>query len=191
LVLTALHDAQLTDFLDDEIEVPVQYLGSTDEKKMKTPNPEFAVHITKQNLVLNFLLSSLSREMLEYAASYTTPQEVWKNLVAMASSQSRTRVINTRMALSTNKKNNQSIAQYVGKMKTLADDMGATGKKLNDEDLVGYILAGLDSDFDFVISAVAARVEPISISELYGKLTYHEQELCDKEFSTVNFASQG
>jgi hypothetical protein len=95
------------------------------------------------------------------------------------------------MALSTNKKNNQSIAQYVGKMKTLADDMGAAGKKLNDEDLVGYILAGLDSDFDFVISAVAARVEPISVSELYGQLTYHEQELCGKEFSTVNFASQG
>jgi hypothetical protein len=41
------------------------------------------------------------------------------------------------MALSTNKKNNQSIAQYVGKMKALADDMTTVGKKLDDEDLGG------------------------------------------------------
>jgi hypothetical protein len=77
-------------------------------------------------------------------------------------------VINTRMALSTNMKNNQSIAQYTGMMKTLADDMAAAGKKLDDEDLMGYILVGLDNDFDSIISAILAHVEPISVSELYG-----------------------
>jgi hypothetical protein len=72
------------------------------------------------------------------------------------------------MVLSTTRKGNISVAQYVGKMKTLADDMTSAGKKLEDEDLVSYILAGLDSDFDSVISAISARVEPISVAELYG-----------------------
>jgi hypothetical protein len=31
-------------------------------------------------------------------------------------------------------------------MKALANDMASAGKKLNEEELVGYILAGLDSD---------------------------------------------
>jgi hypothetical protein len=94
----------------------------------------------------------------------------------MASSQSHARVINTRMALSTTRKGNLMITQYVGKMKALPDDMAAAGKKLDVEELVGYILAGLDNDFDSVISAVAARVEPIGVPELYGQLVYHEQE---------------
>jgi hypothetical protein len=68
----------------------------------------------------------------------------------------------------------------VGKLKSLADEMVSVGKKLDDEDLVGYILAGLDYDFDSVISVMDARVELISVSELYGQLVYHEQrkELC-------------
>jgi hypothetical protein len=86
LVLTALHGAQLGDFLDDEIKAPAERLSGANDKKMKMPNPEFVVYVTKQNLLLNYLLSSLSREMFEYVASYTTPQEVWKNLLAMASS---------------------------------------------------------------------------------------------------------
>jgi hypothetical protein len=79
--------------------------------------------------VLNFLLSSLSKEMLEYVVAYSSPEEVWENLVAMASSQSRAHVINTRMALSTTRKGSLTIAQYVGKMKALMDDMTSAGKK--------------------------------------------------------------
>jgi superfamily I DNA and RNA helicase len=82
--------AQLIDFLDDETKAPVEHLSGADDKRTKMSNPEFVIYVTKQN---NFLLSSLSREMLEYAMSYTTPQEVWKNLLVMTLSQSWTRVI--------------------------------------------------------------------------------------------------
>jgi hypothetical protein len=97
------------------------------------------------------------------------------------------------MALSTTQKGNLSVAQYVGKMKALADDMASAGKKLEDEDLVNYILAGLDSDFDSVISVIFACVEPISVAELYGQLVFHEQrhELHGKEYVMANAAARG
>jgi hypothetical protein len=60
-------------------------------------------------------------------------------------------------------------------MKALADEMASIGKRLDDEELVSYILAGLDSEFDGVISAVSTRVEPITMSELYGQPLAHEQ----------------
>jgi hypothetical protein len=47
-----------------------------------------------------------------------------------------------------------------GKMKLLASNMAFVGKKLDDEDLVSYILAGLDTDFDSVISVVAMWWSP-------------------------------
>jgi hypothetical protein len=72
------------------------------------------------------------------------------------------------MTLSTTKKGDMSVSKYVAKMKALADEMASAGKKLDDEDLISYILAGLDSDFDLVISTVSTRVEAITVGELYG-----------------------
>jgi hypothetical protein len=63
-----LKGAQLSEFLEGKAVVLEQTLVS-DDKKMKMPNPEFAIFIAKQQQMLNFLLSSLSKEMLEYVAA--------------------------------------------------------------------------------------------------------------------------
>jgi len=81
------------------------------------------------------------------------------------------------MALATASKGTSTVFEYFTKMKALADDMAATGRKLEDEELVSYILTGLDLDFDPVVSAVAARVEPIAVSELLVQLLSHEQRI--------------
>jgi hypothetical protein len=38
------------------------------------------------------------------------------------------------------------VAEYLAKMQSLGNDMATTGHPLDDEDLVQYILAGLDED---------------------------------------------
>jgi hypothetical protein len=52
-------------------------------------------------------------------------------------------------------------------MKGLANKIASARRKLEDEELVFYILTGLDLDFDPMVSAVTARVEPITVAELY------------------------
>jgi hypothetical protein len=59
---------------------------------------------------------------------------------------------------------------------------------------VSYILTGLDDDYDSVVTAVATRVEPISLGELYTQLISHEQRLemrSGGSQSSVNLASRG
>ena len=63
------------------------------------------------------------------------------------------------MALATASKGNSTINEYFVKMKGLVDDMASAGRKLEDVELVSYILTGLDLEFNPVVSAVAARVE--------------------------------
>jgi hypothetical protein len=48
--------------------------------------------------------------------------------------------------------------------------MASARKKLDDEKFCSYILAGLDFEYNSLISSIAARVEPIMISELYSQL---------------------
>jgi hypothetical protein len=59
-------------------------------------------------------------------------------------------------------------------MKSLGDDMAAVRRKLDDEELVEYILVGLGEDFTPVVSTMCAMVEPISIGELYAQLLHFE-----------------
>jgi hypothetical protein len=37
-------------------------------------------------------------------------------------------------------------------MKSLADEMASVGKKLDDEELISYVLAGLDAEYNSVVS---------------------------------------
>jgi hypothetical protein len=71
------------------------------------------------------------------------------------------------MALAMMSKGASTILEYFTKMKALADEMASVGRKLEDDELVSYILTGLDLYYDGVAFAVAARVEPISIEELF------------------------
>jgi hypothetical protein len=62
-------------------------------------------------------------------------------------------------------------------MKSLANDMTSTRKKLNDEELSSYILAGLDHEFISLVSSIVARVEPITFGEFYSQLLAFETKL--------------
>jgi len=76
--------------------------------------------------------------------------------------------MSTRMALTTASKGTSSVAEFFVKMKGLADDMASAGRKLEDEELVSFILTGLGEDFESIVTAMASRVEPIFVNELYA-----------------------
>lgn len=61
-----------------------------------------------------------------------------------------------RLALSTTQKGNASITEYFTKMRSLGDEMAATGKPLDDEEMMAYILNGLDTDYEPIVSALIA-----------------------------------
>jgi hypothetical protein len=54
------------------------------------------------------------------------------------------------------------------------DDLAASGNPLRDDELVAYLLAGLDEEFNPVLTAVVARVDPITPSGLYSQLLSFE-----------------
>jgi hypothetical protein len=72
------------------------------------------------------------------------------------------------LALGNTHKGDMSIAEYFGKMKALGDEMKKAGQPLDDEELVEYIITSLDEEYTPLVSALCARVEPISISEIFS-----------------------
>lgn len=150
--------------------------------------------VAKDQTVLNYLLSNLSRDILGHVSTATTATEAWAAIEGMFASQSRARIISTRMTLAMASKGASTITEYFAKMKSLADDMASAERKLEDVELVSYILTRLDMDFNLVVSVVAARVEPISVQDLYTQLVSFESRMeihGGGSQSSANMATKG
>jgi len=195
-VSSTIKGAQMGDYIKTGAAPPPALLdgvvdATTGKKGDPVPNPAYQTWMIQDQQVLSYLFSSLSKEIFAQVSSATTAAAIH----AQHASQSRARIISTRMALATASKGTSSVADYYTKMKGLADDMASAGKKLEDEDLVTYILTGLGEEFESIITVVANRVEPITVPELYAQLIAHEQR---KELnfgggtqSSVNAATKG
>ncbi|XP_073351779.1 uncharacterized protein [Aegilops tauschii subsp. strangulata] len=56
-------------------------------------------------------------------------------------------------------------------MRSLADELAATGKLIGDDELSSYITVGLDMEYQPLISANDARTEPISLDDLFAQMS--------------------
>jgi histone deacetylase 1/2 len=158
--------------------MPAKEVAKSAEKPDELiPNPEYDEWVGKDQSVFNYLYGSVSKDVQVRVSSCTTSAAIWKAIQEMNAAQSRGRVINTRMALAAAQKGSSTIAEFFSKVKALADDMAAAGKKLEDEEVASYILAGLDGMFDPVVSTLAGRTEPLTLTEVYNQLTSWEQRM--------------
>jgi hypothetical protein len=69
------------------------------------------------------------------------------------------------------------VAEYMNKMRSLSDEMAMSGRPLEEDELVEYILTGLNYEYDHIVSAVIARQTLVSLSELYSTTRVLETRL--------------
>jgi hypothetical protein len=124
--------------------------------------------------VLTYLVTSLLREVLAGVASNVTTVTMWAAISRSFASQSRSYVLHLRNQLVATCKGDMSIASYFSTMRGYTDEMAAAGKSLDDDDVVSYILNGLDADYNSLIEQVNGMMETISPETLYSRL--HDTE---------------
>jgi hypothetical protein len=146
-----------------------------DEKSVKQRNPAYTEWTARDQAVLGYLLSSLTCETLMHASWCTISTQDWCMLADLYALQSCARAVNTRIALTATKKLHLFLTYYYTKMCEYADELAATEAPLCDDELITYILAGLDEDYNPVFTVVLARTDLINPSELYAQLLSFEQ----------------
>jgi histone deacetylase 1/2 len=200
-VTATLQGAQLWSFTKPTTKPPPEFLevdaaaaAAAGNKAEPAVNPEYEKWLAKDSQVRSYLFTSLSEDTFSQVADATTAAELWAAIQTLQASQSRARIMSTRMALATATKGSSTVAEFFTKMKGLADEMASAGKKLDDDEVVSYILMGVGEEFESVTSAVANRTDPISLPELQAQLVSHEQrrEIRDGgSHSSVNSAEKG
>ena len=83
-------------------------------------------------------------------------------------------------------------------MRALSDELAAAGNPITEADLLSHIIAGLDMDYQPLISALDVRTAPLSVDDLFGMVSNFDQ--CVEMFhgtgagafkSSANVASRG
>ena len=85
--------------------------------------------------------------------------------------------MNIHYQLATLKKGDSSVADYFHKFTHLTDTLAAVDQPLPPHEALSFLLAGLSSDYDSLVTSVKTQVHPMSLEDLYGHMLSHELRL--------------
>ncbi|CAI9780821.1 unnamed protein product [Fraxinus pennsylvanica] len=141
------------------------------------PNPEYEDWVTIDQLLLGWLLGSMSESVLTKVVGLSTSHEVWNKLETVYANQSMANALNYRQQLQRTVKGSMSIDEYLTKMKNYSDQMGVAGQPLPLTDLVMIVLAGLDRDYDSTVSLITHQKATITWSDVESILLTQESRI--------------
>ncbi|KAI4297577.1 hypothetical protein L6164_037462 [Bauhinia variegata] len=142
-----------------------------------TLNPAYTTWMRQDKLLFGALVGTLSTSVASLVTQASTTQDAWVLLEQTYAKPSRGHIKQMKEKLKNITKGTQPIAKYIQTIKACLDHLSTLGKPLDQEDLIDFVLQGLDSSYQSVIDAVNARDTPITLEGLHEKLINKELSL--------------
>jgi gag-polypeptide of LTR copia-type len=140
----------------------------------------------QDQLLLAWLLSSISESIVSKVIHCTTSVELWHELNVHFSSQSLASVMDLKMQIHSLQKGHLSMQAYLDQKRSLANRLRMIGCPVSDADLQLFILHGLSIDYNSLIVSLNSRSDVVPFNELCGLLLTHEQRLIKHTHSVAN-----
>jgi hypothetical protein len=149
-VPTAVRGAHLYEFLDGSAVVPgkTRQVEHADNTTKDEDNPVYQAWYVQDQQLLSFLLNSVTKEVLGQVATETSAVGAWRAIIGMFASQSHAHIVHLRSKLASTLKGDSTCVAYYTHMTGYADEMVAAKKRLDDEEVITYILTRLDVNFN-------------------------------------------
>jgi len=191
LVVPILKSHDLLGIVDGSEPCPSQF--TKDDEGKDIPNPDYAVWTKKDQFLLSWINISLSETILPTVYGLQTSQQVWTNLAHQFASESKARVSQLKRQLQSLTQGSKSCAAYLRSAKAIADQLAAIQKPVSDEDLISFIISGLNPTFNTFVTVftVTTRDKSPSFADFQDEILNHEVLLTQQQQSAPdpsNFA---
>ncbi|XP_073362359.1 uncharacterized protein [Aegilops tauschii subsp. strangulata] len=173
-VLPLLRSRSLLGFVDGSLPCPPQVIPTVHGP---TINPEHRMWVQQDQAILSAIQGSLGNGVAGLCLFAATSMDAWTTLEHAFAQVSTSRSTALRSELADIKKLDTSTTTYFNKMKVLADTLTSIGRPLSDEEFAGFVLKGLDADYDNLAEAVHNAKPAMPPHDLYSRLLFTEQRV--------------
>ncbi|MCH82619.1 retrovirus-related Pol polyprotein from transposon TNT 1-94, partial [Trifolium medium] len=177
----------LDDFLVSPT-VPPRFLNATDHATA-TLNPAYRKWRQQDQMLLSWLQTTLSSDILARFLGSRTSQDLWGKIVSYFHKQLRAKARTLRVELRSTTLENRTIKEYLLRIRMLIDNLASIGDPVPLSQHMDMILEGLPSEFNSVISVVESRFESIDMDEVEALLLAHENRLNKSKKKTIDDAA--
>ncbi|KAK6116197.1 hypothetical protein DH2020_050053 [Rehmannia glutinosa] len=187
-VLAAVRGYGLEGYLDGTLPPPERVSVNGDNQKII--NPEFLAWTRQDQLIMSWILSSLSERILVSIVGLESSKTVWEALDISFASQNGAKIMQYKLQLQTLKKGTLSMRDYLNKIKSVCDLLASAGHGIDEPDQVLHALSGLGPEYNPIIVSITSRVERCSLREAHAILLSYENrlEVSDNMSSSENFS---
>jgi hypothetical protein len=116
-----------------------------------------------------------------------TLYEAWTTLTTRYASQSKSRISHLKRQLQSLQQGSRSCTEYLNQAKQWADQLSTAGKPIDDDDLISFVVSGLNPMFHtFVtIHSFATRDNDMTFADFQSELLNHEIILENQQCPTI------
>ena len=145
---------------------------SVEHKNQGILNPGYVVWQYKDQTILGWIISSLSPAVVSTIYGLETSQLVWQALGARFAAPSTSRISLIKRKLQSLQQGSMQCQQFLDTVKSLADELSAVGKPVDDSDLILSVLNGLNSSFHSFVTTymLLAKEKSMSFSDFHAEL---------------------
>ena len=170
-----LKSHNLLGFIDGTNVCPAMFTDETAATN-KSVNPAYTTWQNRDQLLLSWIISSISPTLVASLYGLDTSLLAWQSLADRFASQSKSRISHLKRQLQNLQQGSLSCASYLTEAKFLADQLSAVGKPVDDDDLISFIIGGLNNTFTQFITSYSfhTRENSMSFFDLRSELLNHE-----------------
>jgi hypothetical protein len=134
------------------------------------------------------ITSFLSEKVLATIYGLNTSHQAWTALSTKFASKSKSRISNLKKQLQGISQGSKSYSNFLQAAKNIANQLGAAGNPISDEELISSILNGLNPNFTHFITTYSfhTRANEISYEDFQDELISHEMLLNQHQNHTLD-----
>ncbi|KAL9438517.1 hypothetical protein AB3S75_024229 [Citrus x aurantiifolia] len=176
-VVTSIRGNRLERFILEPQVIPEQYLVDSpiEGSGESIENPAYSNWRAQDQILLGWLLSTISEGILSSVLSYDTSFDVWRSIEKQFGVQSEAKIMQLRYEMNILRKDSMNVEEYCAKMKLLANKLACAGDVITEKDLLMRVLNGLGSGYLDLASIITAN--KMSYDDAYALLLTHEARL--------------
>ncbi|KAK2454628.1 putative mitochondrial protein [Trifolium repens] len=177
--------------LDDLLvspQIPPMFLTETD-RITASLNPAYRQWRKRDQMLLSWLQSTLSGEILTRFLGSHHSYELWGKILSYFHKQLRAKARQLRVELRATTLENRTVQEYLLRIRLLIDNLTSIGDPLPLNQHLDVILEGLPPDFNSVVSVIESRFDSIEMNEVEALLLAHEARLDKAKKKTIDDAA--